>query len=90
MDAQAQSHIDAATRRMLERIADDIVADARRFAPVDTGRLRDSISRGPASSDHVAIAAYADYAAYVELGTSRQPAQPFLRPATLRRREVSS
>lgn len=53
---------------------------AKRECPVDTGRLRNSISH--ARDDNSAyIGTNVEYAPYVELGTSRQKAQPYLRPA---------
>lgn len=48
--------------------------------PVDTGRLRNSISH-ITSSNMVAIGTNVEYGPYVELGTRRMKAQPFLRPA---------
>lgn len=57
---------------------------ARRLAPVDTGTLRDSINYAVRETDtgwEVLIYATASYAAFVEFGTSRNPKQPFLRPA---------
>lgn len=57
-----------------------VVADAQRRAPFRTGRLRRSIG-SRRTADSVIIEATADYAAYVELGTSKMAAQPFLRPA---------
>lgn len=53
----------------MDRLADDIADDARRFAPVDTGHLKSSIrvhTIGPTSRR---IHAHAEYAAWVELGT---------------------
>lgn len=57
---------------------------AKQLCPVDTGRLRSSIgyaverdSRGLLARIGSAVV----YAPYVELGTRRQPAQPYLRPA---------
>ena len=58
---------------------------AKRNAPVDTGRLRSSITRSNVvrngDSLEVAIGTDVEYGPYVELGTSRQRAQPYLRPA---------
>lgn len=50
------------------------------IAPVDTGRLRSSISHATTESEAI-IGTNVDYAPYVELGTSKMNAQPFLRPA---------
>lgn len=50
--------------------------------PVDTGNLRGSIAHEVDAGDSaVYIGTNVEYAPYVELGTSRQEAQPFLRPA---------
>ena len=57
---------------------------AKRRAPVDTGNLRGSIgSRVDSKYQAIEILLWAgaDYARFVELGTSRMSAQPFLRPA---------
>ena len=62
-----------------------VEADAKRKAPVDTGRLRGSITNevrkiaGAVLEGRVGT--NVDYAKYVELGTSRQDPQPYLRPA---------
>lgn len=55
---------------------------AKEYCPVDTGRLRNSISHDTDLAANAAIiGSNVEYAAYVELGTSRQKAQPYLRPA---------
>lgn len=57
---------------------------ARRLCPVDTGDLKASISaRSQAAADGAegAVMAGAAHAVYVELGTSRMAARPFLLPA---------
>lgn len=49
---------------------------------VDTGRLRNSITNQVDMSEQaVYIGTNVEYAAYVELGTSRMRARPYLRPA---------
>lgn len=51
-------------------------------APVDTGRLRNSIDyEVDSSEDAVYVGTDVNYSGYVELGTSRQKPQPYLRPA---------
>lgn len=67
----------------------DITRDAKALAPVDTGNLRASIGTettgdGRAGVMTVSIGPTASYGAYVETGTSRAAAQPFLWPATER------
>lgn len=55
---------------------------AKDICPVDTGRLRNSISNAVDTQDQsVVIGTNVEYAPNVELGTSRQKAQPYLRPA---------
>lgn len=70
----------------LSRLGIKVQNEARRLAPVDTGRLRASIiavdgrdERGP----FVKIGTNVAYAPFVEYGTSRSAAQPYLRPALL-------
>ncbi len=53
---------------------------AKALCPVDTGNLRNSITH-TTDEDSAYIGTNVEYAPYVELGTSRQKAQPFLRPA---------
>lgn len=75
---------DSEVGKDLKRRANRVERAAKRAAPVDTGRLRSSITNelGAEGSDLVArIGTDVEYAAFVELGTSRAPAQPYLRPA---------
>ena len=53
---------------------------AKMECPVDTGRLRNSISWAVLDNS-VYIGTNVEYAPYVELGTSKQKAQPYLKPA---------
>lgn len=66
---------------------------ARERTPVDTGYLRSSIAvsvqPGQSAGSVVGeVTAGANYAAYVEHGTSRQRPQPFMRPAFEQSRDV--
>ena len=55
---------------------------AKKACPVDTGRLRSSISHASdVGAGEVYIGTNVEYAAYVEFGTRRQKAQPYLRAA---------
>lgn len=83
------AQIQAAVGRMTERLVDEIAADARNYAPVDTGELVASIE-GEARGTSGRVSASADHAAYVELGTENMRAQPYLRPALYKKRAVSS
>lgn len=79
---QAVDGIDSAIGAALEEIG--LLAEnyAAEKCPVDTGNLRGSITYEVDAGDNaVYIGTNVEYAPYVELGTSRQKAQPFLRPA---------
>lgn len=53
---------------------------AKRLCPVDTGLLRNSITH-TSDEDTAYIGTNVEYAAYVEYGTSKTAAQPYLKPA---------
>lgn len=79
---QVADGIDSAIGVALEEIG--LLAEnyAAKKCPVDTGNLRGSITyEVDAGGNAVYIGTNVEYAPYVELGTSRQKAQPFLRPA---------
>src|SRR5574344_2569895 len=78
--AEILKAFEQATERGLEKIG--LVAEgyAKKLTPVDTGRLRNSITHEVDGND-VYIGSNVEYAPYVELGTARQKAQPFLKPA---------
>lgn len=74
--------IDRALVAALEEVG--LVAEgyAKRACPVDTGRLRNSITHiVDEGTRHVIIGTNVEYAAYVELGTRHQKPQPYLKPA---------
>lgn len=71
-----------ATDASLEEIG--LVAEryAKAGCPVATGRLRNSITHVVDAGDKAAIiGTNVEYAVYVEKGTSKQKAQPYLTPA---------
>lgn len=70
--------------RDLTRRALRVEAAAKRVCPVDTGRLRSSITHALAQDGGDVIAMVGtnvEYALDVEFGTSKMRAQPYLRPA---------
>jgi len=70
----------ANVRRGVERTAAAACAGAKSLAPVDTGRLRDSI-RYEAAEERASVTCGCSYAAAVEFGTSEAAAQAFMVPA---------
>lgn len=78
----ASQGIVRAIDRALEEIGLAAEGYAKRACPVDTGNLRNSITHAVESGeDAVYVGTNVEYAPYVELGTRRTAAQPFLRPA---------
>ena len=63
----------------------EIDKNAKAYVPVDTGRLRSSINNQKLTQDGLnhAISTDVEYSVFVEKGTSKQRAQPYLRPAYL-------
>lgn len=87
MEIRAQIHIDeviAAESEAVQKALETIGLIAEGYAkiecPVDTGNLRNSITH-QRGDNYVAIGTNVEYAPYVEMGTSRMKAQPYLRPA---------
>ena len=81
-----KKEVQEAFDRQIEKALTIIGLTAERYAveacPKDTGRLQGSITHKPNLSEKaVYIGTNVEYAPYVELGTSRQKAQPYLRPA---------
>ena len=71
-----------AVERALTRIGLAAEGYAKKECPVDTGNLRNSITNEVRSSEKsVYIGTNVEYAAYVELGTTRTKAKPYLKPA---------
>lgn len=75
-----KSAYDQARERSLEIIGLTAEKYAKEIVPVDTGRLRNSITHEVDAKD-VYIGSNVEYAPHVEYGTIHQKAQPFLRPA---------
>jgi HK97 gp10 family phage protein len=61
------------------KITDQLVEASKNLAPIDTGELHNNIYKNTVGEDQFTVIADTDYAAFVELGTIDQPAQPFLR-----------
>lgn len=69
--------------KAVREAANYILGEARTLAPVRTGHLR-SNSEVEGEGGNSLIKFNAEYAAYVELGTRKMAAQPFLTPAVNR------
>ena len=69
-----------AKARALEMVGLQVQGYAQMLAPVDTGRLRNSIAH-EVIDDTAYIGSNVEYAVYQEMGTSKMAAHPYLRPA---------
>lgn len=92
------SEIEARTDRFVERLAGLSAEDMRRTGAVDTGDListvrvekpRDLVRHVKVGNIVGASGQFVDYHLFVELGTSRMAAQPFIRPALYRLRTTA-
>jgi len=62
-----------------------VQADAVLTVPVDTSLLKGSIDKDVNNSKLIGqVGTNTEYAGYVEFGTSKQKAQPYLRPALIK------
>lgn len=72
---------------VVRKTAKDIERDAKLKAPYDTGNLKNSISTsdlrtvGQSGDLTAEVGPTANYGIYLEMGTSRMAAQPFMGPA---------
>jgi HK97 gp10 family phage protein len=74
--------LEARAERLISATAFQIQADAKTFAPVDTGALRASIHVEPQAERLTRqIADGVEYGIYQELGTYKMAAHPFMVPA---------
>jgi HK97 gp10 family phage protein len=77
--------VQAVTLQVADQIGQALVERARELVPVDTGALQASITyrveQTGSGEVHIIFGGYTHYAAFVELGTYKMAAQPYLRPA---------
>ena len=80
--AQVEAALNSAIAKALTMIGQQAEGYAKMMCPVDTGRLRNSITNQIDLQDNaVYIGTSVEYAPYVELGTSRRSPHPYLKPA---------
>jgi HK97 gp10 family phage protein len=81
LDADAEAKLAALGDKFVaEKVLPQVADAAKRIVPVDSGDLQRSIHT-EVSAEGMFVVADEEYAAFVENGTSKQAAQPFLRPA---------
>lgn len=80
---KAEREIDKALRRKNEAAAIAVENEAKKLSPVDTGRLRSSLSHDSDESGCV-VGTNVEYGAYQEFGTRYQSGTSYLRPGLLK------
>jgi len=78
--AKASQEMKRMVAEELDSTGVEMEGQAREIVPVRTGYLRSTIYH-QVSDLTLELGASADYAPFVEFGTSRMSAQPFIRPA---------
>jgi len=78
---QAMAAETLAKARALEIIGGKAESYAKKLCPVDTGRLRNSITHQRYDENTEVVGSNVEYAPFVELGTHKMAARAFLRPA---------
>lgn len=79
--AQVKELSDEAVARGLELCGAQWESAAKQEAPVDTGRLRNSIEHHAEGKDKMVVSTNVEYAIYQEMGTRYQSGTPFIKPS---------
>lgn len=74
-------HLDDELDETLQKMVLEIEAEAKKRCPVRTGRLRASIHTGKIRDRVYFVGSNVEYAPFVEFGTRKMTARPYLRPA---------
>lgn len=72
--------LSTAISEALDNMAEQAIEGAQSTVPVATGALRDSIESGDKTENSIEVGASVEYAPFVEFGTTRMVAQPYLGP----------
>lgn len=88
-DAKFLKSVRARAIDKLELVGEFVEGAAKYLCPVDTANLQDSINHKVLKLElSVKVGTPVEYAPFVELGTSKMAAQPYLRPAVLQNKEA--
>lgn len=82
--------LEPTTFAVLQEVAKELVEDAKGYAPTRTGFLRSNIQiiDEDRSKKEIIVASSAPYSGFVEFGTSKARAQPFMQPAVENAKKV--
>jgi HK97 gp10 family phage protein len=67
--------------QIVKKAAFDIESNAKAVVPIKTGNLKNSIQAHMTGSTSAEVATGVEYAIYVEFGTRKMSARPYLTPA---------
>lgn len=87
LNSAAAKEVLLLSRKTVSEIGDAVVREAKARVPVDTGHLQASIQKEDRTSGTIVFTSTRTsrsslgYGGFVEIGTARSPAQPYLRPA---------
>ena len=70
------------------KTAEEAAGEARSLAPERSGDLKRSIDVAEVSKTEAAFGAQVEYAAFVELGTSKMAPRSYITPAAINAREI--
>lgn len=84
--AKIAAQMPRAVSKIVRKTALDVEATAKQIAPVDTGNLKNSIITETPEPLSAIVGPHTDYALYVEFGTSKMSAQPYMTPAAQKHR----
>lgn len=76
--------VERKAKAAMERCGAEMEKQAKQVVPVDTGHLRNSIAHDTETTRNTyraVVGTNVEYAAEVELGTSKRKAKPYLKPA---------
>ena len=73
--------IQARAEQIVSKATFDVEAEAKTVVPVDTGNLKNSITANLVKPLEGVVSTGVEYAEYVEYGTSKMAAQPYMTPA---------
>ena len=76
------AEIERLTQQRLETAAQMVERTAKQMVPVKTGTLKRSITHVIQKTKAI-IGSNLNYAPWIEMGTTKQSAQPYLRPALM-------
>lgn len=79
---EVENALEQTVSRALFKVGAFVETESKTIVPVDTGRLKNSIEHQENSAEqYTEIGSKVEYAPYVETGTYKMKAQPYLRPA---------